>query len=38
MSTIANPANTAPATKYGGKIVACQPGSCETEKSNETIE
>ena len=24
--TIAKPENTAPATKYGGKIVLCQPG------------
>ncbi len=36
--TIANPAKIAPATKYGGKIVACHPGSCETAKSNHTIE
>jgi hypothetical protein len=27
-STIAKPPNMAPATKYGGKIVVCQPGSC----------
>jgi hypothetical protein len=24
--TIANPEKTAPATKYGGKIVVCHPG------------
>ena len=28
----------APATKYGGKIVVCQPGSCEVAKSKETTE
>ena len=27
----------APATKYGGKIVVCQPGSCATAKSNDTM-
>ena len=27
----------APATKYGGKIVACQPGTTDTAKSNDTI-
>ena len=27
VSTIAKPAKMAPATKYGGKIVACQPGT-----------
>jgi hypothetical protein len=26
VSTIAKPEKTAPATKYGGKIVVCQPG------------
>jgi hypothetical protein len=26
----------APATKYGGKMVACQPGSTETAKSKLT--
>ena len=36
--TIAKPPNTAPATKYGGKIVVCQPGNCDTAKSNDTIE
>ena len=28
----------APATKYGGKNVVCQPGSCETAKSKLTTE
>src|SRR6476469_3042575 len=37
-STIANPAYIAPATKYGGKNVVCQPGICETAKSNDTVE
>src|SRR6185369_6709724 len=36
-STIAKPENTAPATKYGGKIVVCQPGSTDTAKSNDTM-
>ena len=26
VSTIANPENNAPSTKYGGKIVVCHPG------------
>ncbi len=26
VTTIANPLKMAPATKYGGKIVVCQPG------------
>src|ERR1700743_2077209 len=34
--TIANPEKIAPATKYGGKIVVCQPGTCDTAKSNDT--
>ena len=34
--TIAKPEKIAPATKYGGKIVECQPGSCATEKSKLT--
>src|SRR5687767_15274188 len=38
ISTIAKPAKIAPATKYGGKIVACQPGTCDTEKSKDTME
>ena len=31
------PEKMAPATKYGGKIVVCQPGRSETAKSKETI-
>ena len=27
VTTMANPEKIAPATKYGGKIVVCQPGS-----------
>src|SRR3954465_4272161 len=38
VSTIAKPEKMAPATKYGGKIVVCQPGSCDTGKSNEKME
>ena len=38
VSTIPKPENTAPATKYGGKIVVCQPGNCDTAKSKDTIE
>src|SRR5439155_11738231 len=38
VSTIAKPEKMAPATKYGGKIVVCQPGSCDVAKSNETTE
>ena len=38
VSTIPKPEKIAPATKYGGKIVVCQPGSCDTAKSNDTIE
>ena len=33
-----NPEKIAPATKYGGKIVVCQPGSCDTAKSSDTME
>ena len=36
--TIAKPENTAPATKYGGKIVVCHPGITEVAKSKDTIE
>ncbi len=36
--TSANPLKTAPATKYGGKIVVCQPGTTDVAKSNETTE
>ena len=35
--TIPKPEKIAPATKYGGKIVVCHPGTCETAKSKETI-
>src|SRR5713101_4440040 len=37
VSTIPKPEKTAPATKYGGKIVACQPGSTDVAKSMLTI-
>ena len=37
VSTIAKPEKMAPATKYGGKIVVCQPGMTDTAKSNETM-
>ena len=35
--TIAKPEKTAPATKYGGNTVVCQPGMTDTAKSNDTI-
>ena len=35
--TIANPEKIAPATKYGGNIVVCQPGSKLIAKSVLTI-
>jgi hypothetical protein len=35
--TIANPENTAPATKYGGKMVVCHPGITEVAKSKDTM-
>src|SRR5712664_4658145 len=38
VNTIANPEKTAPATKYGGNNVVCQPGSTEVAKSMLTIE
>ena len=38
VSTIAKPPKMAPATKYGGKIVVCQPGMTDVAKSNETTE
>ena len=38
VSTIPKPEKTAPATKYGGKIVVCHPGNWDTAKSNDTIE
>ena len=34
---MANPENTAPATKYGGKIVVCHPGITEVAKSKLTM-
>ena len=36
--TMAKPLKIAPATKYGGKIVVCQPGTWATAKSNDTTE
>ena len=36
MRTIAKPEKIAPATKYGAKIVVCQPGTSATAKSQET--
>ncbi len=36
VSTIAKPLKIAPATKYGGKIVVCHPGSTDVAKSIET--
>src|SRR5690554_4153898 len=38
VTTIAKPEKMAPATKYGGKIVVCQPGITDMAKSNETTE
>ena len=38
VTTIAKPPKTAPATKYGGKMVVCQPGSWLTAKSKDTTE
>src|SRR4051812_985969 len=38
VSTSAKPEKIAPATKNGGKIVECQPGSAVIEKSRLTIE
>src|SRR5436309_15062021 len=35
--THAKPEKIAPATKYGGKMVVCQPGITEVAKSNETM-
>ena len=37
VSTIAKPEKIAPATKYGGKIVVCQPGMTDVAKSKLTI-
>ena len=36
VNTIAQPEKMAPATKYGGKIVLCQPAVSATAKSQET--
>src|SRR5258708_24368925 len=36
--TIATPEKIAPATKYGAKIVLCQPGFIAIAKSHETTE
>jgi hydrogenase maturation factor HypE len=36
VNTIANPPKIAPATKYGGKMVVCQPGMTDVAKSNDT--
>ena len=38
VTTMAKPEKMAPATKYGGKIVVCQPGMIETAKSKLTTE
>src|SRR6185437_14212659 len=38
VNTIPMPEKIAPATKYGGKIVACQPGLSAIAKSNDTTE
>ncbi len=37
VNTIAKPEKIAPATKYGGMIVVCQPGTTEVAKSKDTI-
>src|SRR5450432_1409372 len=37
VKTMANPENTAPATKYGGKTVVCHPGNTDTAKSKDTM-
>src|SRR5690554_4755170 len=37
VNTIAKPEKMAPATKYGGKIVVCQPGITEVAKSKDTM-
>jgi hypothetical protein len=37
-TTMAKPEKMAPATKYGGKMVVCQPGRIETAKSKLTME
>src|SRR6476469_5269783 len=38
VKTMPMPEKIAPATKYGGKIVACQPGVSAMAKSNDTTE
>src|SRR5687768_14060440 len=38
VKTIPMPEKMAPATKYGGKIVACHPGTSDIAKSKETTE
>src|SRR5690242_3276481 len=38
VNTIPIPEKIAPATKYGAKIVACQPGVSAIAKSNDTVE
>src|SRR4029079_15092039 len=38
VNTIPMPEKIAPATKYGGKIVACQPGVSAIAKANDTTE
>jgi hypothetical protein len=35
---MASPERRAPATKKGGKMVECQPGTSETAKSQDTME
>ena len=37
MTTIAKPEKIAPATKYGGNTVVCQPGITDTAKSKLTM-
>src|SRR5213075_1292136 len=38
VNTMPRPEKIAPATKYGGKIVACQPGTSDMAKSKDTTE
>src|SRR4029079_17095902 len=38
VNTMPMPEKMAPATKYGGKIVVCQPGLIAIAKSNDTTE
>src|SRR3954464_15289842 len=38
VNTMPMPEKIAPATKYGGKIVACQPGVSAIAKSKDTTE